>query len=71
MSRGNRRHDMYLDDVDRQGFLKTLAEACQKAEDLLANQRALPHDESLPSSLGPATGKPGSAPARQDQLDPL
>jgi putative transposase len=30
MSRGNRRQDIYLDDVDRQDFLKTLAEACQK-----------------------------------------
>ena len=31
MSRGDRREDIYLDDVDRQDFLKTLAEACQKA----------------------------------------
>src|SRR6516165_6322669 len=30
MSRGNRRQAIYLDDVDRQDFLKTLAEACQK-----------------------------------------
>ena len=30
MSRGNRREDVFLDDVDRQDFLKTLAEACQK-----------------------------------------
>lgn len=30
MSRGNRRQDIYLDDVDRQDFLKTLAETCQK-----------------------------------------
>ena len=30
MSRGDRREDIYLDDVDRQDFLKTLAEACQK-----------------------------------------
>jgi REP element-mobilizing transposase RayT len=30
MSRGNRRQPIYLDDVDRQDFLKTLAEACQK-----------------------------------------
>src|ERR1051326_651008 len=27
---GNRRQDIYLDDVDRQDFLKTMAEACQK-----------------------------------------
>jgi len=30
MSRGDRREDIYLDDLDRQDFLKTLAEACQK-----------------------------------------
>jgi REP element-mobilizing transposase RayT len=31
MSRGDRYENIYLDDVDRQDFLKTLAEACQKA----------------------------------------
>ncbi len=30
LSRGDRREDIYLDDVDRQDFLKTLAECCQK-----------------------------------------
>jgi REP element-mobilizing transposase RayT len=30
MSRGDRCEDIFLDDVDRQDFLKTLAEACQK-----------------------------------------
>jgi len=30
ISRGNRRENIFLDDVDRQDFLKTLAEACQK-----------------------------------------
>lgn len=30
MSRGERREDISRDDVDRQDFLKTLAEACQK-----------------------------------------
>jgi len=30
MSRGDRREDIFVDDVDRQDFLKTLAEACQK-----------------------------------------
>ena len=30
MSRGDRQEDIYLDDVDRQDFLKTLAEASQK-----------------------------------------
>jgi REP element-mobilizing transposase RayT len=32
MSRGNRREAIFLDDVDRYDFLKTLAEACQKTE---------------------------------------
>ena len=30
MSRGDRREAIFLDDVDRQDFLKTLAEACRK-----------------------------------------
>jgi len=30
MSHWNRREDIFLDDVDRQDFLKTLAEVCQK-----------------------------------------
>ena len=30
MSRGNRRQPIYLDDVERQDFLKTLAQACRK-----------------------------------------
>ena len=32
MSRGDRRENILLDDVDRQDFLKTLAEACQKTD---------------------------------------
>jgi putative transposase len=32
MSRGDRRENIYIDDVDRQDFLKTLAEACQKTD---------------------------------------
>jgi len=30
MDRGDRREEIFVDDVDRQDFLKTLAEACQK-----------------------------------------
>ncbi len=30
MSRGDRRENIFLDDVDRHDLLKTLAEACQK-----------------------------------------
>src|SRR5712675_1578541 len=32
MSRGDRREDIFLDDVDRQDFIKKLAEACQKTD---------------------------------------
>ena len=32
MSRGDQRDDIFLDDVDRHDFIKTLAEPCQKAE---------------------------------------
>ena len=32
MSRGDRREDIVLNDVDRQDFVKTLAEACLKAQ---------------------------------------
>ena len=32
MSRGDRRENIYWDDVDRQDLVKTLAEACQKTE---------------------------------------
>jgi REP element-mobilizing transposase RayT len=30
MSRGDQRDDIFLDNVDRHDFIKTLAEACQK-----------------------------------------
>src|SRR5438552_11990104 len=30
MDRGDRREDIFVDDMDRQDLLKTLAEACQK-----------------------------------------
>ena len=32
MSRGDRREDIFHDDVVRQDFLKTLAETCQKSD---------------------------------------
>jgi REP element-mobilizing transposase RayT len=32
MSRGDQRQDIFLDDVDRHDFIKTLAEACQKTD---------------------------------------
>jgi len=36
MSRRDRRREYFLDDVDRQDFVKTLAEACQKTNWLVA-----------------------------------
>ena len=30
MSRGDRQEDIYRNDIDRQDFIKTLAETCQK-----------------------------------------
>lgn len=32
MSRGDQREDIFLGDVDRHEFIKTLAEACQKTD---------------------------------------
>ncbi|MDA1278165.1 MAG: hypothetical protein O2960_29565 [Verrucomicrobia bacterium] len=32
LSRGDRREDIFHDEVDRQDFLKTLAEACLQAD---------------------------------------
>jgi putative transposase len=32
MSRGDRREEIFRDDLDRQDFLKTLGAACQKIE---------------------------------------
>ena len=41
MSRGDRREDIFLDDVDRQDFIKTLAEACQNRMRLLVEHHFL------------------------------
>ncbi|MEE8290664.1 MAG: hypothetical protein V3R80_04210 [Candidatus Tectomicrobia bacterium] len=47
-SRGNRQEDMYLDDVDRSGFLDILGDACHRfhwtihAYCLLTNQTHVP-----------------------------
>jgi len=40
MSRGDRREDIYLDDVDRQDFLKTMAGVCQKTDWQGANRNS-------------------------------
>jgi hypothetical protein len=57
MSRGNRREDIFLDDVDRQDFLKTLAEACQKTG--WQNPSLLSHAQPLPSGVGDPQRQPG------------
>ena len=50
MSRGDRREDISLDDVDRQDFLKTLAEAYLKTAwevhrvDRLLGEHGIPRD---------------------------
>lgn len=49
MSPGDLRENIFVDDVDRQDFLKTLAEACQKTgwqvACLLPNEQPLPPDD--------------------------
>src|SRR5439155_20539502 len=42
MSRGDRREKIFLDDIDRQDFIKTLAEACQKTGALRKRTRRRP-----------------------------
>ena len=46
MSRGDCPENIFLDDVDRQDFLKTLAEACQKTG--WQGSRLLSHEQPLP-----------------------
>ena len=52
LSRGDREEDIFLDEVDRQDFLKTLAEACQKTEWQV--QRLLPDGKCERSPYQPA-----------------
>ncbi len=55
MSRGDRREDIFFNDVDRQDFLKTVAEACMKADFLVhAYYLILSHVESLSPGDGDA-----------------
>ena len=56
MSRGDRREDIFIDDVDRQDFLKTLAEACQN---FVASACLLPYTQSFPPRPGNTGSKPG------------
>ena len=65
MSRGDRREDIFHDEVDRQDFLKTLAEACQKADFrvhaycLMRNHFHLVHRRSIAAS-GVGASRPGT-----------
>jgi len=52
-SRGDRRQDIFLDDVDRQDFLKTLAEAWQQAADAAGASRAPLRSLPLQAKAGP------------------
>jgi len=51
MSRGDRREDIFKDDVDRQDFLKTLAEASQKTVGWIANRLKMGTRKSAASKL--------------------
>jgi hypothetical protein len=53
MDRGDRREDIFVDDVDRQDFLKTLAEACRKTD--------WPGARLLPDAQPFSSGNPRSA----------
>ena len=65
MSRGDRRKAIFLDDVDRQDFLKTLAETCQKTSFVRATGapsfRGLAEGERV--GEGGGAGRPGTQPA--------
>ena len=56
MSRGDRREDIFLNDVDRQDFLKTLAEASDK--NWLAGACLLPDAKPLSSGRGNTQREP-------------
>ena len=47
--RGDRREDIFVDDVDRQDFLKTLADACQKSSRVVTGCQ----DQLFGPKLGP------------------
>jgi ribosomal protein S14 len=51
MSRGDRREDIFLDDVDRQDFLKTLAEACHKTTWEVHAYSTLPPAQALRAKM--------------------
>jgi len=47
VSRGDRREKVSLDDVDRQDFVKTLAEACQKTNSQVQAYCLMPNQYHL------------------------
>ena len=60
MSRGDRQEKIFLDDVDRQDFLKTLAEACQETNWQVHAYCLMPnHYHLLPLGAGNPGTKPG------------
>jgi hypothetical protein len=82
MSRGDRREAIFYDDADRQEFLRTLGEACQKtgwqvhAYCLMSNHFHFVIETPQPNlSLGilpplllPSQGRPGTLEIASDQL---
>src|SRR5438132_8198755 len=70
MSRGDRREDIYLNDVDRHDFLKTLAEACEKtgwqvhAYCLMRNHFHLVIETPQPNLVGGMQWLPGTYTSR-------
>ena len=54
MSRGDRRENIFLDDVDRQDFLKTLAQACQKTAWQVLFEHGIQQDNGRKTQTGTA-----------------
>ncbi len=68
LSRGNRRQDIFLDDVDRQVFLKTLAEACQKTVGLIQGRIQLVQHAERAERLNLDFASPNAPDARRSVL---
>ena len=57
MSRGDRREEIFRDDLDRKSFLQTLGAACQKER--VAGGCLLFDEQSFSSGVGDAAAKSG------------
>ena len=63
MGRGDRREDIFLDDVDRQDFLKTLAEGCHSGAHAFGEIEGSEHKPAQ-MDASQATGKSNTNPTR-------